>query len=305
MLQILCAHFLLKKIMKNDLLGTYDEVVFVKGKFEGTYSGAVVSTLLAAKKEGLIDGVLGVERGRTIIHGKPKYAKNSEEIRKLSGMRHTITPVLSILDKIPENEKIAVVGLPCHIKALDNLKKKKVLKHNIEFTISIACGTNFEPAKFYNLIRSYGIELDKVIFYTLRDTKMFEPYFLFIDENGKRYKIPVSKTVRCIARGCIECKDYLGCKADLSFGALGAPKGWSLAFVRNKKGKHLIEVAEKHNYISVKKPAENFLSRAVSKFYKFLPTKFYLYLAFKTTNPVGAELMARFKVGYLNRKLKN
>ena len=43
-------------------------------------------------------------------------------------MRHTITPVLSILSEIPENEKIAVVGLPCHMKALSNLKKRKLLK---------------------------------------------------------------------------------------------------------------------------------------------------------------------------------
>jgi len=293
-----------EKIMKNDLLGAYEEVIFVKGKFEGTYSGAVVSTLLAAKKEGLIDGVLGVEKGKTIIHGKPKYAKTTEEIKKLSGMRHTITPVLSILNKIPENEKIAVVGLPCHMKALSNLKKRKLLKHNIKYTISIACGTNFEPDKFYNLTQSFGIELDKVIFYTLRDTKMFEPYFLFIDKYGKRYKIPVSKTIRCIAKSCIDCKDYLGYNADISFGALGAPKGWSLAFVRNKKGKRLIEVARNHGYISVKKPKENFLSKVVSKFYRCLPMKFYLYLAFKTSNPVGAELMAKFKVYYLNPKLR-
>jgi len=290
--------------MKNDLLGAYEEVIFVKGKFEGTYSGAVVSTLLAAKKEGLIDGVLGVEKGKTIIHGKPKYAKTTEEIKKLSGMRHTITPILSILNKIPENERIAVVGLPCHIKALSNLKKRKLLKHNIEYTISIACGTNFEPDEFYNLIQSFGIELDRVIFYTLRDTKMFEPYFLFVDKYGKRYKIPVSKTIRCIAKSCIDCEDYLGYNSDISFGALGAPKGWSLAFVRNKKGKRLIEVARNCGYISVKKPKENFLSKVVSKFYRLLPTKFYLYLAFKTSNPVVAELMAKFKVYYLNPKLR-
>lgn len=119
-----------KRRAKNDLLGKYEEVIFVKGKFGGTYSGAVVSTLLAAKENGLIDGVLGVEKGKTIIHGRPRYAKTTEEIKKLSGMRHTVTPFLSILNKIPKNEKIAVVGLPCHIEALSNFLSKAYHRNN-------------------------------------------------------------------------------------------------------------------------------------------------------------------------------
>ncbi len=291
--------------IKDELLGKYKEVIFVKGKYEGTYSGAIVSTLLAAKEYGLIDGVLGVERGKTIIHGKPKYARSVDEIKNLSGMRHTVTPLLSILNEIPENERIAVVGLPCHMEAISNLKKKKLLKHNLKYSISIACGTNFEYEKFCNLIQSHGIELDDIVFYTLRDTRMFEPYFLFMDKSSRRYEIPVSKTVECIADGCVYCNDYLGCDSDISFGVLGAPKGWSVAFVRNKRGKRLINVAHECGYISIKKPEENFFSRMISNLYRRLPLKLYLYIAFKTTNPVGAELMAKFKVYYLNHKLKN
>ncbi|NOZ81660.1 MAG: hypothetical protein GXO63_00730 [Candidatus Micrarchaeota archaeon] len=290
--------------IRNDLLGEYEEILFVKGKYRGTYSGAIVSTLLAAKENGLIDGVLGVEKGKTIIHGKPRYVKNINEIKKLSGMRHTVVPLLSILREIPKNEKIAIVGLPCHMEAISILKKKKLLKHNIRYTISIACGTNFKPDKFHNLIQSYGINLNDVIFYTLRDTRTFEPYFLFIDKTNKRYEIPVSKTTECIANGCIYCTDYLGFDSDVSFGALGAPKGWSVAFVRNEKGKRLIDIAYKDGYISIRKPTENFFSKLISNFYKHLPIKFYLYIAFKTNNPVGAELMAKFKIHYLNHKLR-
>ncbi len=300
----ICPRMDLPKENEQHMLGKYQKAMLVKGKFKGTYSGSVVSILLAAKKIGLVDGVLGVERGETIIQAKPKYATTVMDIEKLSGMRHTVSSHLSIMNKVPINDKIALVGLPCHIEAIYNIKKKRLLKHKIEYLIGIACGTNYEYRAFCNLIQSLGINIERVKYYVLRETERLEPFFLFVLDNGSKFKLPVSKTVNCIPEGCNYCNDYLGYHSDLSLGVLGAPKGYSLAFIRNKKGQLLIKTASNEGYLEVKEISQNFISRFAVNFYKILPIEFYLPLAFKTKNIIGAELMARYKVYHLNKRLR-
>ncbi len=294
---------------KEDIKGTlgkYKKVLFVKGTSNlGTYSGSIVSVMLAAKKLNLIDGVLGVERGKTIIQPKPKYASTEEEIIKLSGMRHTISSHLSLLNNIPKKHKIAIVGLPCHIEALNKIKNNRVLKHRIEYLIGIACGTNYEYTKFLSLINSYNLDVNRISYYTLRDTERLRPYFSFIMEDKREIKIPVSKTISSIATGCCYCNDYMGINSDLSFGVLGAPKGYSLVLIRNTKGEKLINNAIELNLLEAKEVPQNLYTKMIEGFYKTLPIELYLSIAFKTKNFIGSKLMAQYKVEYLNKYLRS
>jgi len=42
------------------------------------------------KEEGLIDGAVGVAKGRDELHPLPFYARSEDEIRRLAGMRHCL-----------------------------------------------------------------------------------------------------------------------------------------------------------------------------------------------------------------------
>ena len=287
------------------VLGYYKKVGLVQGKFSGSYSGAVISIIIAAKETRLIDGVLGVKKGETVLQAVPKYSSTISEIKELSGMRHTISSHLSILNEIPANHKIAVIGLPCHVEAINKAKNNGFSDQKIEVILGIACGTNYLYSEFNKLLQEKNIEPKRIKEYTLRKIKFFTPYFSFlVNGETKEFKLPVSKTLCCIPRGCYYCNDYLGINSDLSFGVLGAPKGWSLVFIRTEKGEKLINAAIKKGYLSFRPVKEDFFSHLIYKIYRLFPTKLYLTLAFRTRKIIGAELMAKFKVNYLNKRLK-
>lgn len=284
--------------MEKDILGNFEKAVLVRGikadslSSASSYSGSVTSLLLSAFNNGKIDGVAATKNGENPLKPESLYAKSEKEILSSAGMRHTYSSHISALSKTKKGEKIAFVGLPCHVAAADRLGGK----FNIKYLIGIACGTNYDYGKFTELIRKYGIEPSEIKRYTLRDTRNFMPYFLF-ETDDKRVEIPVSKTVECIHDNCRKCGDYLGRGSDISFGALGAPRGWSIAFVRNSKGEELLNIAEENGYIETK-PVKN---SCFSRLYQFLPRKLYLYLSFKTHDIIGAYLMADFKKNYLKK----
>jgi coenzyme F420 hydrogenase subunit beta len=285
------------------ILGKYKKIGFAKGRVKGSYSGSVTAILLAAKQADLIDGALGVAKGDTIFKAKPKYASTLSEIGELSGMRHTVSSHLSILKEVPYSDKIALVGLPCHVEAIRHAQKKQLLTRNVEYLLGIACGTNYLYPEFLKVVQAHGINVQKITDYTLRDSDHFMPYFSFIVDGEKEFKVPVSKTLKCIPRGCYNCNEYLGNDSDLSFGVLGAPKGQSLVFIRTEKGEKLLNNAIELGYLDFK-PINEKTFKVAQTLWRAVPTKLYLSMAFRTGNPVGAELMAKFKVHYLNKKLK-
>lgn len=286
--------------MQGNILGHYEKAVLVRGiKADSScsgssYSGSVTSIMLSAFDNKKIDGVVATKNGENSLRPEPIYAKSQKEILSTAGMRHTYSSHISALSKVKKNEKIAFVGLPCHVAAASKLRDK----FNIEYLVGIACGTNYDYGKFASLMKEHGIEPSEIKRYTLRDTRNLMPYFLFETEN-KRIEIPVSRTIDCRHDNCKKCSDYLGEDSDISFGTLGAPKGWSIAFIRNGKGKELLDLAEKKGYVETKPVKDSYFS----KLYRFFPRKAYLYLSFKTANLAGAYLMADFKKNYLSKKL--
>lgn len=286
--------------MQRNILGHYEKAVLVRGVKANSscsgssYSGSVTSVLLSAFDNKKIDGVVATKNGENPLKPEPIYAKSQKEILSTAGMRHTYSSHIPALLKVKKNEKIAFVGLPCHIAAANKLRDK----FNIEYLIGIACGTNYDYEKFVNLMKVYGVESSEIKKYTLRDTRNFMPYFHFETED-RMIDIPVSRTVDCRHDNCKKCEDYLGCESDISFGTLGAPKGWSIAFIRNSKGKELLDLAEKKGYVETNPVKDSYFS----KLYRFFPRKTYLYLSFKTANLTGTYLMADFKKNYLSKKL--
>ncbi len=144
----------------SDILGHYEKAVLVRGikansSCSGSsYSGSVTSILLSAFEGGKIDGVVATKNGKNLLKSEPLYAKSQKEILSSAGMRHTYSSHIPALSKVKKNEKIAFVGLPCHIAAANKLRDK----FNIEYLIGIACGTNYDYGKFASLVKEHGID---------------------------------------------------------------------------------------------------------------------------------------------------
>lgn len=281
----------------RNILGDFIGCMLTKGISGGSYSGSVTSLLEYMIGEDIVDGVLTTTDGKDKLQARPLYATSKKDIANASGMRHTVSSHLSIMNKIPKSDRIAIVGLPCHIEAVSNAIQNNMIK-NETFLISMACGTNYDYCRFRKLVNDNGVDADKITGYTLRKTRLLMPYFQFVS-GGKETRIPVSMTTGCIPSGCMNCNDYLGRGADISFGVLGAPAGWSIAFVRTKKGMKYLHAACKEGYLHTRKPGHSRLS----SLYRILPKQLYMSAAFRTSDMAGAGLMAEFKI-YLNQRLR-
>lgn len=286
-------------VEKNkNLIGDYINVLLTKGAYRGSYSGSVTSLLAHLLKKRKIDGVFTTMDDDNLLHSKAVYAKNTNDLKKTAGMRHSVSSFLSNINTIPTNDNIALVGLPCHIDSINKARKNGIIKNNIKILIGIACGTNYDYSMFAELLYNHNIDISKIEQYTLRDTEKLKPYFSFTIE-GEEKKLPVSETIKCIPTGCIHCNDYLGLGSDISFSVLGAPRGWSLVFVRTERGNEYLDSASKNGFIETRKARKSI----IRKFYHALPKKLYMSIAFRTSDSIAAQLMADFKVNYLNKRL--
>ena len=120
--------------MQRNIIGKYENAILVRGVKANSscsgssYSGSVTSILLAAFDNKKIDGVVATKDGENPIKPETIYAKSQKEILSTAGMRHTYSPHIPALSKVKKDEKIAFVGLPCHVAAASKLREKYNIK---------------------------------------------------------------------------------------------------------------------------------------------------------------------------------
>ena len=59
------------------------------------------------------------------INSKVYIVENSNSLKNVSGSVYQPSSVNEVLDKINENDRVAFVGLPCHIRGLNLFLRKK------------------------------------------------------------------------------------------------------------------------------------------------------------------------------------
>jgi len=124
-------------------------------RFNSASGGLVTQFLIFALEEGIIDGALVTRMDKNNpLMPEPIIARTKEEIIEASGSKYCPVPINIILRKIleaPDNEKFAVVGLPCHIHGIRKAESiYKQLKEKIKFHIGIICNhtPTFHATKF-------------------------------------------------------------------------------------------------------------------------------------------------------------
>jgi coenzyme F420 hydrogenase subunit beta len=236
--------------VKTMPFGTYKEVMALKAKDSKitgvSQDGGVVTALLCyALDKGIIDGALVAGKGETPWMPKPTIATTKEEILAAAGTKYTINPVVSVIkDAVREQglEKLAVVGTPCQIYAVQKMKLYPVgarhIPDKIALTIGIFCTENFSYAGLRTIIEDHcKVPVDSV-------TKMEIGGGKFkVKAAGKEVAIPIKETHKYEQEGCHVCSDLTAEFADISTGSIGTPEGWSTVFTRTTKGKDLLAKA--------------------------------------------------------------
>ena len=251
--------------------GTYKDVLALKAKDNKitgvAQDGGVVTALLCyALDKGVIDGALLAGKSDTPWLPKPVIATTKDEIIACAGTKYTINPVVSVLkDAVREHglEKVAVVGTPCQMYAVQKMKLYpfggRHIPDKIALTVGIFCTENFSYAGLRTVIEDHcKVPVDSV-------TKMEIGGGKFKVKAGKEIAIPIKETHKYEQESCHVCSDLTAEFADIGTGSIGTPDGWSTTFARTTKGSDLISKAIADGVFE-KKSMDEFKSAPDAKF---------------------------------------
>lgn len=253
----------------NELLGV--SRAFLKGfavnpevRRTGASGGVTTALLLYALDRKLIDGavVTTMDPGKPWT-AKPLLARTRAELIDAAKSKYSLCPTNMALREIRRGERVAVVGLPCHIHGIRKLQSQKAflqLSGKIVFTLGLLCGSNRSPDAIAHLIReSADVDLSEVERFEYRGGIDGQEMKIF--SRGKR-EITVSPGEwRIVSQSmakdrCRMCCDYAADLADLSLGDICHPQdikkripNWNSLIVRTEKGERLVEEAGKAGVI--------------------------------------------------------
>jgi coenzyme F420 hydrogenase subunit beta len=238
----------------------------LKIRKNGTSGGVVTALLVYGKEMGLIDGAVVASMDETQPWKTvPKFATETEEIRKAAKSKYVIVPNNACLRETQKKEvnKIALVGCPCHIHGLRKIQflgQPKNISQKVDIAIGLYCGMNYPfDATRHLLFKLFG-------FKSLHQIKKIEyrggpsnQDFLVERKDGKIFSIPTERCrnifMHMRRERCSMCFDWAADLADLSIGDIfyqGTVKRvpyWSNITIRTRKGLEWIRKAEETGYI--------------------------------------------------------
>ncbi len=251
-----------ERTRSNELLGI--SKAFLKGfatdprvRQAGASGGLTTALLIYLLEQGKIDGAIitSMDRKRP-WRVRPVLAKTKEEFIQGAQSKYAISPNNMILKDTAGVNRLAVVGLPCHIYGIRKLQtcgKAKALAQKIVFTLGIFCGSNQSYKVTEHLIRECSdIQLNEIKQFEYRGGKDSQNVRILTKHNRE---ITISSEARrelgrtMINDRCRVCCDFTSELADVSLGDIFDPlqnrrvPQWNSLIVRTEKARQIIEEA--------------------------------------------------------------
>jgi len=259
-------------------------------RFEASSGGVVTQILISALEEKIINAaiVTRMKKDKPLIP-EPFIARTKEEIIEAMGSKYCPVPANIMLREISiskNDEKFAVVGLPCHIAGI---RKAEILfpklKEKIALHVGIFCGAvrSFIGTEF--LLKENNVQQKDIVSLKYRG-KGWPGYLQIKTRSGKNIILPYTSYYGGLFgmffknKACLSCNDYSNEFADISCGdAWGIEKedsiGTSVIVVRNKNADILLNKFYFEKKIFIKKIdiTSLILSKKTITFKKTLPLK--------------------------------
>ena len=204
---------------------------------EGAQDGGVVSAMLKFLFEkGAIDGAAVTQADENFL-GSPLLATSWEEAKPTSKSKYNLSPNVVALRWARQKklEKMALVGLPCHMAAFRKIEHygPKNLARGVGLTIGLFCSENFCDRMVTDFLPTKGVEPGKI-------TKMNIKGKFMVESDGQLTEVPLPEMKAIANPGCLVCRDFSAEFADISVGAVGAPDGWCTVITRTEKGDEVL-----------------------------------------------------------------
>lgn len=233
----------------DDFIGIYNSND--KGRFDFTASGGIVTEIIKYLFENNMINkaiVTGMDKEKT-TDSKVYVIENIDTLKEVSGSVYQPVAVNTALNEISKEDRVAFVGLPCHIRGLNLfLKEKANLSESIFIKIGLICtigrgkhGTNLTLEKSFK-IKDFS-RIKKIIYrYGMPPGTMK----VYLNDNTKRemscMEIYKNTDYIFMPKGCLFCTDIFNDQADITVGdPWGMNKGKkAMAIVRSEKIKEIL-----------------------------------------------------------------
>lgn len=205
--------------------------------------GAVTAVLVSLLKKNSGAIVAGLDKDKPWFP-VPVLAKDKKTLTECAGTKYTSAPMmLGLKQAEKEGLEIAMVGTPCQIHAL---RRRQRNNQSDALTIGLFCMETFDYDKLMAHLKEQGVDPVKVSKFQIKSGK-----FIVNRPNEAPYEVKIRKLKELSRLCCRVCEDYTSELADLSIGNVGSPDGFSTVLVRSKKGKDILDAAEKAGLIEV------------------------------------------------------
>lgn len=253
----------------NELLGV--SKAFLKGFAKdpevrkiGASGGLTTALLIYAIDQRMIDGaIVTTMNPQKPWRAMPTFVRTRAEVIEAAQSKYTLCPNNIVLKDINGVNRLAVVGLPCHIHGIRKLQSHKVLSKLFEkiiFTLGIFCGSNRSYKATEHIIREYSdIGFEEIERFEYRGGSDSQDVKILTRDKKEITITPTERRTIFQATTkdrCRMCCDWTAELADLSLGDIFDPQrssrkipNWNSVIVRTEKGLSLIEEAQKADVI--------------------------------------------------------
>ncbi|MBM4295359.1 MAG: coenzyme F420 hydrogenase [Deltaproteobacteria bacterium] len=236
-----------------------------------TDGGVVTALLLHLFDRGRIDAAV-VSRKVGPFQRRPWLALSREDIIDAAGFHFDTLPSISHFSEVYSTyspsimelrdvaqktvKRATFVGTPCQINTLRRMEVLGVVPSEaIKIHFGLFCAGNFQfgPEERGQLEKIGNFTWDQVYKVNVKEELLIH----LRNQEIRRISLEQLDFMKRFA--CQFCEDYAAEFADLSFGGLGAPEGWTTVVVRSPQGQELLSKAM-GTYIEVLKLKETPLS---------------------------------------------
>ena len=213
--------------------------------------GIVTSILEYLLEKKMVDAIVAVEHSDDLWRPVPVIVESVQDLYKTGGTKYANSPSLRIIDKTKKHENIAVVGVPCMMKALEKgmlFPSGLPFFKNIKYRIGLFCMEAFSYEQIINLAKD---KFDQDI-NELTKMNIDKGKFIINLKSGEEMNVEL-KEVQSYARdNCHYCEDLTSDYADISVGSIGSQGGWSSVITRSKEGDDVFKQVLKAGLIETK-----------------------------------------------------
>lgn len=213
--------------------------------------GIVTSLLEYLLEENLVDAIVAVQHSKDLWKPEPVIVDNVKDLYKTGGTKYANSPSLTIIDKCKKYEKIAIVGVPCMMKAIE----KGILFpgglpffKNIKYRIGLFCMESFPYDGIIQLAKEqFNKDINELTKMNIGGGK-----FIINLKSGEQLDVPLKDVQQYGRQNCHFCEDLTSDYADISVGSIGSQDGWSSVITRSKEADKLYKDAIKAKLIESK-----------------------------------------------------